>query len=112
MKFWVVLLFEAEMGMISPVQMEELRAWLFEDGYDFSLIKQALREAVLNRKVSLNYIKAILRNWKNDGVNSLQAIESRQWNAKKLRERNHKKIFIFLWMDHGIVNRDNGRARC
>ena len=92
--------------------MEELRAWLFEDGYDFSLIKQALREAVLNRKVSLNYIKAILRNWKNDGVNSLQAIESRQMEREEAKRKKPQEDFIFLWMDHGIVNRDNGRARC
>ncbi len=74
----LVSMFEAEMGMISPVQMEELRAWLFEEHYDFQLIQQALREAVLNRKVSLNYIKAILRNWKNDGVTSLHDVEEKQ----------------------------------
>ena len=74
----LVSMFEAEMGMISPVQMEELRAWLFEEHYDFQLIQQALREAVLNRKVSLNYIKAILRNWKNDGVTSLYDVEEKQ----------------------------------
>ena len=89
----LVSMFEAEMGMISPVQMEELRAWLFEDGYDFSLIKQALREAVLNRKVSLNYIKAILRNWKNDGVNSLQAIETRQMEREEAKRKKPQEDF-------------------
>lgn len=89
-------MFEAEMGMISPVQMEELRAWLFEDGYDLSLIKQALREAVLNRKVSLNYIKAILRNWKNDGVNSVQAIESRQMEREEAKRKKPQEDFTFL----------------
>lgn len=89
----LISMFEAEMGMISPVQMEELRAWLFEDGYDLSLIKQALREAVLNRKVSLNYIKTILRNWKNDGVNSVQAIESRQMEREEAKRKKPQEDF-------------------
>lgn len=92
----LISMFEAEMGMISPVQMEELRAWLFEDGYDLSLIKQALREAVLNRKVSLNYIKAILRNWKTMGLIQFKRLRVVKWNVKKLKGRNRKKIFTFL----------------
>ena len=89
----LVAIFEAEMGMISPVQMEELRAWLFEDGYELALIKQALREAVLNRKVSLNYIKAILRNWKNDGVNSVQVIENRQMEREESKRKKPQEDF-------------------
>jgi len=52
-----------------------------------------LREAVLNRKVSLNYIKAILRNWKNDGVNSLQAIESRQMEREEAKRKKTQEDF-------------------
>lgn len=94
----LISLFEAEMGVISPVQMEELRAWLFEDDYEFALIKQALREAVLNRKVSLNYIKAILRNWKNEGVHSVQAVENRQIERQESRKTTPQKDF-YIPMD-------------
>ena len=76
----LVTTFEAEMGVISPMQMDELRALLFEDQYELALIKKALREAVLNRKVSLKYIKAILRNWKNEGLMNVQAVENKQNN--------------------------------
>ncbi|MCL2676508.1 MAG: DnaD domain-containing protein [Streptococcaceae bacterium] len=69
--------FEAEMGMITPMQSEELRAMLFEDKYDINLIRLALKESVLNRKISFNYIKAILRNWKNEGITSIQAVENK-----------------------------------
>lgn len=89
----LVSIFEAEMGMISPVQLEELRAWLFEDHYEMNLIKQALREAVLNRKVSLNYIKAILRNWKNEGIQSLQAVEERQSERQEAKKNQPQQDF-------------------
>ncbi|GAB2027566.1 DnaD domain-containing protein [Lactovum odontotermitis] len=70
--------FEAEMGMISPMQLEELRLWLEDDKFDVGLILAALREAALNRKVSLNYIRAILRRWRADGVTSARDIEEQR----------------------------------
>ncbi|MDR0298536.1 MAG: DnaD domain-containing protein [Streptococcaceae bacterium] len=70
--------FEAEMGMITPIQLEELRNWLEVDQYDFDLILAALREASINRKVSLNYIRAILRRWRTDGINSVRDVEAQR----------------------------------
>ncbi|MDR2976684.1 MAG: DnaD domain-containing protein [Streptococcaceae bacterium] len=70
--------FEAEMGMISPMQLEELRLWLVDDKFEADLILAALREAVLNRKVSLNYIRAILRRWRADGISSARDIEEQR----------------------------------
>ena len=86
------------MGMITPMQSEELRILLFEDKYDFELIKLALREAVVNRKVSLNYIKAILRNWRNDGLMSTQAVEQRKEERTEATQ-NHKNTNFYIPMD-------------
>lgn len=90
--------FEAEMGVISPMQMDELRNLLFEDHYDLSLIKLALREAVLNRKLSLKYIKAILRNWKNEGLTSVQAVENKQENFQAAKTSKPSRDF-YIPMD-------------
>ncbi|MDR0297981.1 MAG: DnaD domain protein [Streptococcaceae bacterium] len=70
--------FEAEMGVISPLQMEEIRNWVEKDHYEPQLIQEALREAALNRKVSINYIRAILRNWRQDGVRTSADIVERR----------------------------------
>lgn len=94
----LVNIFEAEMGMITPMQSEELRILLFEEKYDFELIKLALREAVVNRKVSLNYIKAILRNWRNDGLMSTQAVEQRKEERNEATQ-NHKNTDFYIPMD-------------
>ena len=74
----LVVDFEAEMGTISPIQMEEIRSWLVEEKFEPKLIHAALKEAALNRKVSLNYIRAILRNWRNDGVRTASDVEERR----------------------------------
>ncbi|OFI46662.1 hypothetical protein BG262_02345 [Floricoccus penangensis] len=74
--------FEQEMGTITPFQAEEIRNWVEEDDFEIPLIKLALREAVLNRKVSLNYIRAILRNWRGEGIKSESDIN------RKREERN------------------------
>ena len=94
----LVNIFEAEMGMITPMQSEDLRSLLFEDNYDAELIKLALREAVINRKVSLNYIKAILRNWRNEGLMSTQAIEQRKAERVEATQ-NQKNTDFYIPMD-------------
>lgn len=87
----LINVFEQEMGFLSPTSMEELRRWLFEDNYSAEVVKLALKEAVLNRKVTLNYIKAILRNWRNDGITSAQAVQ------KNKEEREASKTTPRVW---------------
>lgn len=74
----LVDIFEAEFGVITPMNLEELRTWLFEDKFDSKLIQQALREAVNQRKVNFAYIKGILRRWKSDGIHSVQSLENQK----------------------------------
>jgi len=74
----LITLFEQEMGQISPTAIEELRFWLFDDKYDFEMIKMALRESILNGKVTMKYIKAILRNWRQDGVKTPSMVKERE----------------------------------
>lgn len=65
----LIAAFEPEMpGGLTPINIEELQKWLSDDKFEVDLILQALREAALNRKVSLPYIRAILRNWRTNGI--------------------------------------------
>jgi DNA replication protein len=75
----LIAAFEPEMaGGLTPINIEELQKWLTDDQYAVDLILQALREAALNRKVSLPYIRAILRNWRKDGVVTLNDVTAHQ----------------------------------
>lgn len=89
----LIMAFEAEMGTISPIQIEEIRSWLTEDKFKPKLIRAALKEAALNRKVSLNYIRAILRNWRNDGIVTITDVEERRIDREAAQQSELKNSF-------------------
>ncbi|HEN9491220.1 TPA: DnaD domain-containing protein [Streptococcus agalactiae] len=80
--------FERELGrLLSPFELEYLQKTLQEDQTDPDIVRAALREAVFNGKTSWNYINAILRNWRREGLTTLRQIEER----KQAREDNQMK---------------------
>ncbi|HEO3230651.1 TPA: DnaD domain-containing protein [Streptococcus agalactiae] len=80
--------FERELGrLLSPFELEDLQKTLQEDQTDSDIVRAALREAVFNGKTSWNYINAILRNWRREGLTTLRQIEER----KQAREDNQMK---------------------
>lgn len=80
--------FERELGrLLSPFELEDLQKTLQEDQTDPDIVRVALREAVFNGKTSWNYINAILRNWRREGLTTLRQIEER----KQAREDNQMK---------------------
>jgi len=69
----IFILFEQEFGRpLSPFEIETINHWLDEDYYEPSLIKAALREAVLLSKLNFKYIDRILRNWEKKGIKTVQ----------------------------------------
>lgn len=71
--------FQQELGrLLTPFEIEDLTKTLKEDGTSADLIKEALREAVLNGKPNWKYIQAILRNWRHGGIKSVAQIEAKR----------------------------------
>ena len=71
--------FQQELGrLLTPFEIEDLTKTLKEDGTSADLIKEALREAVLNGKANWKYIQAILRNWRHEGIKSVTQIEAKR----------------------------------
>ena len=80
--------FQQELGrLLSPFEIEDLEKSLKEDGTSADLIKEALREAVLNGKPNWKYIQAILRNWRHEGIQSVAQVEAKRAE----REANNPK---------------------
>ncbi len=78
--------FERELGrMLSPFELEDLQKTVSDDKTDPDLVRAALREAVFNGKTNWNYIQAILRNWRREGISTLRQVEER----RKEREQAH-----------------------
>ena len=61
----IFAVYEQEIGMITPLIAEELKA--AESEYSQGWIEDAIREAARNGKRSWNYIRAILRRWEREG---------------------------------------------
>ncbi|WEV36093.1 DnaD domain protein [Lactobacillus sp. ESL0677] len=68
--------FEIEFGRyLSPIEREEISAWLNVDHYNPEIIKLALREAVLSQAYSLKYVDRILLNWQRHNLKTVAQVQ-------------------------------------
>ncbi|UJD03471.1 DnaD domain protein [Streptococcus infantis] len=97
--------FQQELGrLLSPFEIEDLEKSLKEDGTSADLIKEALREAVLNGKPNWKYIQAILRNWRHEGIKSVAQVEVKRQEREATNPQNVQvssdfKNAMDLWKD-------------
>ncbi|BBN98875.1 DNA replication protein DnaD [Sporolactobacillus terrae] len=81
-------LFENEFARpLSPIECETLAMWLDQDHHSPSLIKGALREAVLSGKMNFRYIDRILFDWKKNGIKTLDQAKK---HGEKIRAHQHR----------------------
>ena len=81
--------FERELGrMLSPFELEDLQKTVSDDKTDPDLVRAALREAVFNGKTNWNYIQAILRNWRREGISTLRQVEVRRKEREQANPAN------------------------
>ncbi|MFM1594837.1 DnaD domain-containing protein [Streptococcus mutans] len=81
--------FEHELGrMLSPFELEDLQKTVSDDKTDPDLVRAALREAVFNGKTNWNYIQAILRNWRREGISTLRQVEERRKEREQANPAN------------------------
>lgn len=63
--------FENEFGRtLSQIEVQEISD--FKEEFTDEVILEALKEAVLNQKLSFNYIRAILATWKKKGIDTAE----------------------------------------
>ena len=97
--------FQQELGrLLSPFEIEDLEKSLKEDGTSADVIKEALREAVLNGKPNWKYIQAILRNWRHEGIRSVAQVEAKRQEREATNPQNVQvssdfKNAMDLWKD-------------
>ena len=97
--------FQQELGrLLTPFEIEDLSKTVKEDGVKADLIKEALREAVLNGKPNWKYIQAILRNWRHEGIQSVTQVEAKRAerevnNPKQVQASADFLDAMNLWQD-------------
>lgn len=94
-------LLEREIGkQLSTIEIEIVKAWK-ETGYSDEIIKEAIKEAVLNGVANLRYIDKILYEWAKKGIKTHEDVEK---NRKEFRNKEKEKpkridLFDYDWMD-------------
>ena len=88
---------ENEFGRtLSPTEYEVIKAWIEDNNEE--VIKEAVREAVLNGVSNLRYIDKILYEWKKKGIKNSDDILK---DKKKYRDskNNNVDVFDYDWLD-------------
>ncbi len=92
---------EKELGkQLSTIEIEIVKAWK-DSNYSDEIIKEALKEAVLNGVANLRYIDKILYEWAKKGIKTHEDVEK---NRKEFRNKEQEKpkkldLFDYDWMD-------------
>ncbi len=85
---------ENELGRtLSPIEYETISGWL-NAGITEELIKEALKEAVLNGVNNLKYIDKILYEWTKKGYKKASDVRK-----KKRKETEEVELFEYDWLD-------------
>lgn len=69
--------FEIEFGrLLSPIERQQIAAWINIDHYQPEVVKMALREAVLAQVYNLRYIDRILLNWQKHNLTTPDQVKN------------------------------------
>ena len=90
--------FETELGRtLSAMEIEIIREWL-HNGITEELIKEALKEAILNNVRNLKYIDRILFNWRSKGFKTKEDILKDKKNYRKPTKKV-EQIYDYNWLE-------------
>lgn len=106
----VALIVEEYQSRIAPLdgtQFEILKEFITLDGMEAKVILKAIGLAADNGKRNFSYIRAILTNWKNDGVLTIAAVDEREraYKESKISKRpGNQKSNVPEWSQPNYVN--------
>lgn len=96
-------LFEQEFSRpLTPIEFEIIMKWI-EEGYKEEIIKEALKESIMQGVQNFRYIDRILIEWKKKNLNSISKIReySKNYKVKKSvkKESKNEKAFRYNWLE-------------
>ena len=106
----VELIVEEYQSRIAPLdgtQFEILKEFITLDGMEAKVVLKAIGLAADNGKRNFSYIRAILTNWKNDGVLTIAAVEEREraYKESKIKgQSGNQKPNVPEWSQPNYVN--------
>ena len=102
---------EQALGILNPMVIEDLNKEIQEEHTDPELIREALKEAVFNRKTNWNYIKGVLRNWKISGITTKIQVEERRLEHQGKKQHHQVSDEFKTGMDAATTTRSRSMRR-
>ncbi|MQB95470.1 DNA replication protein DnaD [Lactobacillus reuteri] len=82
---------EAEFGRpLSSMELQIVNDWLDKDNYSAIMIKLALRQAVMNSALNLQYMDRILQSWDCQGLRTERDINEHEKRFEQRKEAGQK----------------------
>ena len=82
---------EAEFGRpLSSMELQIVNDWLDKDNYSAIMIKLALRQAVMNSALNLQYMDRILQRWDRQGLRTERDINEHEKRFEQRKEAGQK----------------------
>ena len=106
----VELIVEEYQSRIAPLdgtQFEILKEFITLDGMEAKVVLKAIGLAADNGKRNFSYIRAILTNWKNDGILTIAAVDERERAYKESKiegQSGNQKSNVPEWSQPNYVN--------
>lgn len=100
--------YEQEFGRpLSPIEIELISSWLDKDQHSSELIVYALKEAVFSNKLSFRYIDAILFDWQQKGIQTLDQVRDHIKHFRRSTSESTVKPAVnadfqpYNWLEEG-----------
>ena len=113
----IELIVEEYQSRIAPLdgtQIEILKEFITLDGMEAKVVLKAIGLAADNGKRNFSYIRAILTNWKNDGVLTIAAVDEREraYKESKISNRSgNQKSNVPEWSQPNYVNNTSDETK-
>ena len=99
--------YQSRIAQLDGTQFEILKEFITLDGMEAKVVLKAIGLAADNGKRNFSYIRAILTNWKNDGVLTIAAVDEREraYKESKISKRpGNQKSNVPEWSQPNYVN--------
>ena len=103
----IVAEYQSRIAPLDGTQFEILKEFITLDGMEAKVVLKAIGLAADNGKRNFSYIRAILMNWKNDGVLTIAAVDEREraYKESKIKgQSGNQKSNVPEWSQPNYVN--------
>lgn len=106
--------YQSRIAQLDGTQFEILKEFITLDGMEAKVVLKAIGLAADNGKRNFSYIRAILTNWKNDGVLTIAVVDEREraYKESKISKRpGNQNSNVPEWSQPNYVNNTSDETK-